>query len=137
VSANCRWPFIAALIVLTSTAQGEGLSRETAAQVSGTYSAACGNAKALRVQIEAATVTVSSGAKSVVGRQVLEALSYFGNSPPENYLTTVLAQVSKTATMAIVVYQEGPKRLVVQLDLDPPLLKALGVKASEKKLPKC
>ncbi len=128
---------VAALVVLTSSAQAQGLSAETSARLAGTYSASCGNAKALRVQISADAVTVSNGGKSVVARQVQEAISYFGNAPPENYSTTVLAQVSKTATMAVVVYESGPKQLAVQLDLDPPLLKALGTRASDGKLPKC
>ena len=125
------------LALVASTAMSQGLSADYASKIVGTYSGNCNNPKGFRVSISPTTVTLKNGRRTAVAKGVLEALSYFGNAPPENYLTTVLAQVRPDATLAVVLYEPEQGRLLAQLELDAPLLKLLEVRASDGKLPKC
>ncbi len=91
----------------------------------GIYSAACANPSAPRVRVAADALMVEQGTQRMTGRAIQAAHSYFGQSPPENFIVALLSEVRPGFELMGFVYSDraGP---YLQLDAVPKVKAALG-----------
>lgn len=102
------------------TALEEHASKEYA----GTYLSNCRNPQSPRVIVSADTLVVRRGNKQLAGSNLQATYSYFGQSPPPHYQVALLSEVRGNQLIALV-YRDS-KGQYLNIDGDPPVLKALG-----------
>jgi len=92
----------------------------------GTYSSDCSNSAAPRLLVVADALVVEAGGKRMIGRNVMAASSYFGPTPPPNYVMALLSSVGAEATsLGFIVYRDRAGQYIV-LDGGPRVMGALG-----------
>src|SRR6266581_2583706 len=92
----------------------------------GTYSSDCSNPAAPRLLVVADALVVEAGGKRMIGHNVMAAPSYFGPTPPPNYVMALLSSVGAEATsLGFIVYRDRAGQYIV-LDGGPRVMGALG-----------
>lgn len=102
-----------------------GFNADVMKNYGGNYAIVCLDAGAPRLRVTPNSLVFSQGGKSITGRDVQAAYSYFGNSPPANYRVALMSQVKGNASMVFIVY-EDKKGQYITLDADDKLAAALG-----------
>ncbi|SFC34547.1 Inhibitor of vertebrate lysozyme (Ivy) [Polaromonas sp. OV174] len=113
-----------AALSLPALAQGR-LGADVLKLYGGVYSPDCGNAKAPRLRVLDDALIVEQGNRRLIGREVMAAHSYFGNSPPPNYLVALLSQVPRGGGLMFMVYQDRAGQYI-KIEPDPKVGTALG-----------
>jgi Inhibitor of vertebrate lysozyme (Ivy) len=72
----------------------------------GDYSPDCNNPSAGRARVAADVLAVERGGKRIIGRNLQDAVSYFGPEPPPDYLTTLLSEVPGGEQLLFIVYRD-------------------------------
>jgi hypothetical protein len=92
----------------------------------GTYSSDCSRSAAPRLLVVADALVVEAGGKRMIGHNVMAAPSYFGPTPPPNYVMALLSSVGAEATsLGFIVYRDRAGQYIV-LDGGPRVMGALG-----------
>ena len=102
-----------------------GFNADVMKNYGGNYAIACQDAGAPRLRVTPNSLVFSQGGKSITGRDVQAAYSYFGNSPPANYRVALMSQVKGNTSMVFIVYEDKQGQYIT-LDVDDKLAAALG-----------
>ncbi len=73
----------------------------------GDYSPDCANRAAPRLRVLHQSLLMEAGGSRITGRNVQDAVAYFGPQPPPNYLTTLLSDVPGGDQLLFVVYRDA------------------------------
>ena len=102
-----------------------GFNADVMKNYGGNYAIACQDAGAPRLRVTPNSLVFAQGGKSITGRDVQAAYSYFGNSPPANYRVALMSQVKGNTSMVFIVYEDKQGQYIT-LDVDDKLAAALG-----------
>lgn len=102
-----------------------GFNADVMKNYGGNYAMACQDAGAPRLRVTPNSLVFTQGGKSITGREVLAAYSYFGNSPPANYRVALMSQVKGNTSMLFIVYEDKQGQYIT-LEADDKLAAALG-----------
>lgn len=93
------------------------LDADSMQQYGGTYLSNCKNPASPRVIVQSAALVVQQGNQQMRGGNLQAAHSYFGQSPPPNYVVALLSEVRGGVELQAIVYQDkGGKYLTVDGD---------------------
>ena len=109
---------------LTTLAQGR-LGPDVLKLYGGVYSPDCSNPMAPRLRVLDDALVVEQGNHRLIGREVMASFSYFGNSPPPNYLVALLSQVPRADGLLFMVYKDRAGQYI-RIEPDPKVGSALG-----------
>lgn len=104
-----------------------GLDADSFKLYGGTWLSDCGNPGSPRVTVSESALVVIEGGRRVDGSNLQNAPSYFGQSPPENYVTTLLADLPSGDQLLAVLYTDAGG-IYLALELGPISKGAMGLK---------
>ena len=102
----------------------------------GSYSIACKDPASPRLHVRADALVFEQGGKTITGRQVQAAYSYFGNSPPPNYQVALMSEVKGGVQMMFIVFGDRQGQYIT-LEADAKLAQALGAARTKAKYRYC
>lgn len=121
-----RFGVVAASIALSLPAWSQGgFEADVIKNYGGSYSSACRDASAPRLLVIPNALIFTQGGKSITGRDVLSAYTYFGNSPPDDFRVALMSQVKGNTSMVFIVYEDKQGQYIT-LEADDKLSSALG-----------
>lgn len=112
------------------------LDAETLKVYGGTYSVDCSNPTATRLRVVADALMVEQGNKRLTGNNVQAAHSFFGQSPPANYLVALLSEVRGGSQLLFIVFKDRSGQYIT-LDGDQKINAALGKSLLAQKFRSC
>ena len=98
------------VLVAPSPARGEKLAADVFKAFGGTYQSDCANAKSSKVTLFEDAIVYLAGKKRIAGANLQMQSSFFGNSPPEGYLTTFSAETSDGKGMDLSLWEDATGR---------------------------
>lgn len=105
-------------------------------QHTGSYAVDCAKADAVRLQVDAKSLSVVAGDKRVQGREPLAAVSYFGKAEaPPGYEVALLGNVRPNG-IAFIVMRDA-RGVYLTVEPDPELDKSFGKGALAGKFRRC
>lgn len=114
----------------------DGFDADVIKNYGGNYSSACQDAAAPRLKVTPNTLVFMQGGKSITGREVLSAYSYFGNSPPADFQVALMSQVKGNTSMVFLVFEDKQSQYIT-LEADDKLGTALGKARMQAKYRYC
>lgn len=115
---------LAMSMCVVSAAEAQRLDADTLRAYGGTYSTDCANAAAPKLRAVADMIAVERGNQRLAGLKPQAMGSYFGRSPPRDYLTTLVGDV-RGHQLLMIVHEDRQGRYAT-IDGEPAVLKALG-----------
>ena len=121
---------LAAALLAGASAHAEW-NAESVRLYGGTYAADCANPAALRLRIDADALVVEKGSRSMTGAHPDPSYSFFGAQSPPDFQVALMSQVRTGAEITFLVYRGSAGRYL-ELQADPKVLAALGVRANDR-----
>ncbi len=107
----------AAFLALGGPVWAQGiLNADSLKLYGGTYSSACSNPAAPRLEVVANALMVEVGGRRMTGTNVMISASYFGQAPPPNYVTALMSNVgvgSDGNGLLFIVYRDRAGQYIV------------------------
>ena len=126
-----RTPTISLLLAAAGAAQAAGLDAVMMREYGGRYAVDCAAAGGVVLRVEPEALVIDVRGRTISGRKVQAAHSYFGQSPPPGFAVAIQSELRDGKELVFLVYRDGTGQRV-QLDADPKLMAALGAMATQR-----
>jgi len=126
----------ALLLVLAASPARAQIDKDGLAAFGGTYLSDCAKTSSAKVTVFGNAIVFLDGDRRVATTNATQSGSFYGNSPPENYLTTVFGDTPDGDQMIFNIYEDRSGRYAT-LDGGGSVQKALGKAALKLRFRQC